>query len=351
MLAWDDLASFLAIARHGTLSGAARALGVRQTTMGRRLAALEARAGARLLQKTPRGYVTTPAGEAILGNVERIESEALAIERRITGQDVRLEGVVRLTTVEALAVRHVVPALAELARRHPGIVVELVTDDRNLSLTMREADIALRAAARASRTSPRAASRPPDSCCARRAVPGGTGPAGFRQWRSGPRPGDDGCRPDGHAGNALPGGNPAGGPPGPAHQQPRRAGRRGGPRHRLPAGIRRGRSRRGRARPTQPAAGAELWLVVHNDIRHTPRIRAVTDLLAEALRRMVRFFLSEEKEAKRLLSVVLGVARPGPHIKRTKVFWFFFSKKNPFLPSRESRAPHPITMAAARGCG
>ena len=92
MLDWDDLRTFLAIARHGTLSAAARALGVHQPTMGRRLAALEQRAGARLLQKTPRGYIPTAAGEAILGNVERIEAEALAVERRITGRDVRLEG-------------------------------------------------------------------------------------------------------------------------------------------------------------------------------------------------------------------------------------------------------------------
>ena len=85
MLDWDDLQSFLAVARHGSLSAAARALGVQQTTMGRRLAGLEVQAGVRLLQKTPRGYTLTAAGEAILGNVERIEGETLAIERRITG--------------------------------------------------------------------------------------------------------------------------------------------------------------------------------------------------------------------------------------------------------------------------
>ena len=100
MLDWDDLRTFLLVARHGTLSAAARASGVHQPTMGRRLAALEQRAGAQLLQKTPHGYTPTAAGEAILGNAERIEAEALAAERRISGRDVRLEGVVRVTSVE-----------------------------------------------------------------------------------------------------------------------------------------------------------------------------------------------------------------------------------------------------------
>lgn len=146
MLTWDDLHTFLAIARHGSLSASARALGVRQSTMGRRLAALEDRAGARLLQRTPTGYVLTPAGEAVFGNVERIEAEALAVERTVSGKDVRLEGVVRLTAVETFAVEILSPALAAFQQRYPGITVELLADTRSLSLPRREADIALRMA-------------------------------------------------------------------------------------------------------------------------------------------------------------------------------------------------------------
>lgn len=141
---WDDLRTFLAVARNGTLSAAARKLGVTQPTMGRRLAAMEARTGARLLQRLPDGYALTPLGEAVLGNAERAEAEVLAAERAITGKDVALEGVVRLTTVDSLAARIVAPALAELQSRHPGIIVELVPDSRSLSLSKREADIALR---------------------------------------------------------------------------------------------------------------------------------------------------------------------------------------------------------------
>jgi DNA-binding transcriptional LysR family regulator len=141
---WDDLHTFLAIARHGTLSAAARALGVTQPTMGRRLVAMESRTGARLLQRLPGRYALTSLGEAVLGNAERIEAEALAAERTITGRDVALAGTVRVTTVDTLAARVVAPALAELQRAHPAIVVELVPDTRSLSLSKREADIALR---------------------------------------------------------------------------------------------------------------------------------------------------------------------------------------------------------------
>jgi len=141
---WDDLRTFLAIARHGTLSASARALGVTQPTMGRRLAAMEARTGARLLQRLPGRFALTSLGEAVLGNAERIEAEALAAERTITGRDVALAGTVRVTTVDTLAARIVAPALAGLQRVHPAIVVELAPDTRSLSLSKREADIALR---------------------------------------------------------------------------------------------------------------------------------------------------------------------------------------------------------------
>jgi DNA-binding transcriptional LysR family regulator len=144
MLEWDDLRYFLAIARSGTLSGAARLLNVQQSTMGRRLDSLQDRVGAKLLQKTPSGYLLSPAGEAIMGNVERIENEALTVERLVASKDVRLEGTVKLTTVIDLAVAMVLPILSTFHQRYPGIVLELVADARLLSLTKREADVALR---------------------------------------------------------------------------------------------------------------------------------------------------------------------------------------------------------------
>jgi DNA-binding transcriptional LysR family regulator len=144
MLDWDDLKTFLAISRHGTLSAAARALKVSQTTMGRRLDHLHGRAGATLLDRTPAGFRLTPTGAAILGEVERMEDAALSLERTISGEDQRLEGLVRVTTVDALAAHILTPVLKLLRDAHPGIVIELITDNRSLSLARREADIAVR---------------------------------------------------------------------------------------------------------------------------------------------------------------------------------------------------------------
>jgi DNA-binding transcriptional LysR family regulator len=144
MLDWDDLKTFLAIARHGTLSAAARVLKVSQTTMGRRLDHLHGRAGATLLERTPSGFRLTATGAAILGEVEKMEDAALSLERTITGEDRRLAGVVRITTVDSLAAHILTPGLASLRERHPGIVVEIITDTRSLSLARREADIAVR---------------------------------------------------------------------------------------------------------------------------------------------------------------------------------------------------------------
>lgn len=144
MLDWDDLKTFLAIARHGTLSGAARALKVSQTTMGRRLSHLHSRAGATLLDRTPTGFQLTATGTAILGEVIRMEDAALTLERTISGDDQRLEGLVRVTSVDALAAHILTDGLKPLHDAHPGIVIELITDNRSLSLARREADIAVR---------------------------------------------------------------------------------------------------------------------------------------------------------------------------------------------------------------
>lgn len=143
---WDDVQSFLAIARARTLSGAARELGVRQSTMSRRLEALEARAGARLLQRTPQGYELTALGEAVLGNAERMEAEAIAVQRLVQGRDVALSGTVRLTTVEVIANILVPAAVARLQRRYPGITLDVLSETRSLSLSKREADLAIRMA-------------------------------------------------------------------------------------------------------------------------------------------------------------------------------------------------------------
>jgi len=144
MLDWDDLRFFLAIARHGSLSAAAKELRVVQSTVGRRLASLEASLGVRLLNRTPEGYVITLAGEDVKAHAERVEAETLALERGVGGRDARLAGIVRVTCAETVGAHILAPCLALLRKNHPGIQVELNPSPRELSLSMREADISVR---------------------------------------------------------------------------------------------------------------------------------------------------------------------------------------------------------------
>jgi DNA-binding transcriptional LysR family regulator len=144
MLDWDDLRFFLTLARHGTLSAAAKVLHVSQSTVGRRLSSLEATLAVRLLNRTPDGYVPTLAGEEVRRKAERLEAEALALERDVTGRDTRLRGLVRVTCAETLAAHVLAPTFARLHAQHPDIMIELIPNPRELSLAMREADISLR---------------------------------------------------------------------------------------------------------------------------------------------------------------------------------------------------------------
>jgi DNA-binding transcriptional LysR family regulator len=144
MLDWDDLRFFLALARHGSLSEAARDLHVAQSTMGRRLASLEASLGVRLLNRTPDGYIPTQAGEGVRAHAERLEQEAMALERDVGGRDTRMAGLVRVTCAETVATHILAPCFASLHRRQPDIMIELIANPRELSLSMREADISLR---------------------------------------------------------------------------------------------------------------------------------------------------------------------------------------------------------------
>jgi molybdate transport repressor ModE-like protein len=148
MLAWDDLRLFIAIVRAGSLTAAAAQVGVNQSTMSRRLAALEAAAGQPLLERVPGGpgghgvYVCTPAGERMMRTVERIEGEVQGLTRDLGLGSVGLEGTVRLSAPEALASHFLAPRLPALRAEHPGLAIELVTDERP-SLGRRDSDLGL----------------------------------------------------------------------------------------------------------------------------------------------------------------------------------------------------------------
>ncbi len=144
MLDWNDLRYFLAIAREGTLARAAKRLGINATTVSRRLAALEEETQARLFDRTPDGYVLTPSGADLLPRAERMEDEAIALDRDVIGADQRTAGIVRLTGTEMLVTRFIMPHLPRFHALYPDISLDLECTTRRVSLARREADIALR---------------------------------------------------------------------------------------------------------------------------------------------------------------------------------------------------------------
>lgn len=142
-LDWNDLRYFLAVSRAGTLVGAARELGVEHTTVSRRLAALERALDTRLFIRGPEGLTLTAAGTDLLPPAEEMQRNADAIERLVAGQDQKIEGKVRLTIPEAMN-SYALQALTGLRERHPGLLVEVLSDNRDLDIRRGEADLAIR---------------------------------------------------------------------------------------------------------------------------------------------------------------------------------------------------------------
>ena len=141
---WDDVRFFLAVARAGSLSGAARTLGVGHVTVGRRISLLEKRLGVTLLHRTPDGFAVTAAGDAVLRQCIAMENAALDLERVAAGRDSLAAGSVRLTATEALARQIIAPAIAELRKSHPDLRIDLAVGVRSLDIARREADLAVR---------------------------------------------------------------------------------------------------------------------------------------------------------------------------------------------------------------
>jgi len=140
---WNDLRLVLAVARDGSLSGAARSLRVTHSTVFRRLGAIEAAIGTRLFERFRDGYAPTPAGETAAASAARLEDEVLALERKLSGQDLRPSGAVRITTTDtlgAILIRH----LPAMRAAHPEIDAEITISNTMANLTWREAEIAIR---------------------------------------------------------------------------------------------------------------------------------------------------------------------------------------------------------------
>lgn len=277
-----DLRTLLAIAREGTLAGAARRLRVNHSTVFRRLNAIEARLGTRLFERHGGSYATTAAGEDLLRTAERVEAEVEALERRLSGQDLRLTGSLRLTAPDDIAEVLVMPLLTQFRHAYPDITVELAVDNRMLNLTRREADIAVRP------------TRQPPEILAGRRVAGlasaiyraigrgrqvdarwvaweeGGGPPLVARWLAG--------QVDRHAiayrSNSM--------------LNQASAARAGLGRAVLPCFLGDHDPALERDGPPLPELATELWLLTHPDLQRSARIRALLDFLYESLRRQRR---------------------------------------------------------------
>lgn len=154
---WNDLRVILAIGRSGSLSGAARILGLNHSTVFRRINAIEQRLDVRLFDRLPSGYVPTEPGEAALRSAEHIDEEINGLSRELLGADLRLQGSIRITAPEGLSLLLLMPLLADFCSEHPGIQIDLASTGSALQLSRREADLAVRVTG-----------RPPDTTIGRR---------------------------------------------------------------------------------------------------------------------------------------------------------------------------------------
>jgi len=141
---WDDLRYVLAVARRGSLSRAAADLRVNHSTVFRRLSAIEDTVGVPLFERGPDGYVATVFGDAVVRAALAAETAVSSAERTILGSDAVLEGAVRVTTTEDVAIMLLARPLAAFATAHPGIEVTITVSHAFFNLSRREADVAIR---------------------------------------------------------------------------------------------------------------------------------------------------------------------------------------------------------------
>jgi len=141
---WDELRTFAEVVRDGSLSGAARRLGLTQPTVGRHVDGLEGALGLTLFTRSPRGLTPTPAALSLAPHVEGMSAAAAALERAASGEAAADRGVVRVTASDVIGCEVLPPILAAFRAEHPGVELELALTNRTEDLARRDADIAVR---------------------------------------------------------------------------------------------------------------------------------------------------------------------------------------------------------------
>ncbi|MFN3946027.1 MAG: LysR family transcriptional regulator [Allosphingosinicella sp.] len=145
---WGDLRVFVAVARQGSTLAAAHDLAMNQTTVARRVAALEKALGVCLFEKLQSGYRLTSIGRELLPWAQKVEQEAETIARLALQHSRSIAGTIRVTTNEPLANFFLTPALVELGELYPAVAIQLIIEDRHFDLMRGEADVAIRAGVR-----------------------------------------------------------------------------------------------------------------------------------------------------------------------------------------------------------
>jgi DNA-binding transcriptional LysR family regulator len=293
MLDWNDLRYFLAVARTGSTLAAGKALRVSQTTAARRVSALEAEIGLALFERRPAGYRLTPAGEALVPQAEAIEEEAARFAAAAAAQSRDVSGTVKLTVDDIYAVTLLAPILRELHEAYPGMRIELDTTETKRDLAAGEADVALRMADRptggglvgrrlatdhwtiyCSRDYAAAHGRPRRrSELKGHAFIGGGGPGVwmyYRAWLERNGLADAVAMQHGTTSGLL------------------AAVRSGVGLAVLPCLVADLEPDLVMCLPPQAGTERGLWLLTHERLRHTPRVRAVLDFVGERLTRLVR---------------------------------------------------------------
>lgn len=144
VMEWSDLRYLLAVARGSSLAAAGRALGVDQTTVGRRISALEKALGSKLFDRVDRRWVATSSGLLALQLAERMEADVHASSALIGGQDKALTGTVRLTSVSFVINFLLAPNVDSFVRQYPGLKLEMLATPDNLDLSKLQAEVAIR---------------------------------------------------------------------------------------------------------------------------------------------------------------------------------------------------------------
>jgi DNA-binding transcriptional LysR family regulator len=301
MLDWNDLRYFIAVAREGSTLAAGRALRVSQTTVARRIAALEQALGFPLFDKRQAGYALTPAGEQLLQKAVKVEESASAFSDAAAAHSRDLSGTVKITTEEIYAVTLLAPLLPELRQLHPEIVIDLDTSQAIRDLGAGEADISLRSTSETSQpagvvgrklcvddwtlycskdyAARHGAPKSLDEIKGHPIIGGGGGNlwVHYQAWLQALGLEDEVAMHHATSGGLL-------------------AGVRSGFGIAvLPCVVADSDPELHRCIAPRTKHGRVLWLFTHDRVRHTPRVRAVIDFLYERLSRHVRQL--EEKRA------------------------------------------------------